>query len=252
VAFVSIFCFFFLVMCLLFLYRFMYIKSLRRVLYASSWRVFHYDYACIAVISLLLFELLSSDWLRRGLSFFTIHFSIPFLYDYYSCIFALLFLFFLFRELFCKLHVKLIAPTAYVPFTQNDVRFLRLRCNASMWRNFALSCYSTVDKILRTVITSIFVGICGCPIRIQLIALHKYGLQEDMLISCIFIAIFKHRTVKSHGRFFNFLLFLTCFCSRSRRGIQFRTYLLSVERLKDVVWAQPFCSPGNISPLFVF
>merc|ERR1711881_814143 len=109
---------------------------------------------------------------------------------------------------------------------------------------------STVDKILRTVITSIFVGICGCPIRIQLIALHKYGLQEDMLISCIFIAIFKHRTVKSHGRFFNFLLFLTCFCSRS--GIQFRTYLLSVERLKDVVWAQPFCSPGNISPFLFF
>jgi len=64
---------------------------------------------------LLLFDSLSriSD---RGLFFLSFYTSVfHYLILYHSCIFAFLFL--LFRELFCKPHVKLIAPTAHVPFT---------------------------------------------------------------------------------------------------------------------------------------
>jgi len=121
----------------------------------------------------------------RGL--FLLYISVfNYLFLYHSCIFALLFLFFLFRELFCKPHVKLIAPTAYVPFSVFVMTYYVY--DMMRHRDVILHCrYSTVDNILRTVITSIFVGIYDCPVCLRhlFLSLHYIGGKKRCLIPCV-------------------------------------------------------------------
>jgi len=134
---------------------------------------------CIVVMFLLLLNPFSRIF-DRGL--FLLYISVfNYLFLYHSCIFALLFLF-LFRELFCKPHVKLIAPTAYVPFSVFVMTYYVY--DMMRHRDVILHCrYSTVDNILRTVITSIFVGIYDCPVCLRhlFLSLHYIGGKNVVL-----------------------------------------------------------------------
>lgn len=139
---------------------------------------------CIVVMFLLLLNPLSRIF-DRGL-FFIIHFSIQLSILISLLYFRFIVSFFLFRELFCKPHVKLIAPTAYVPFSVFVMTYYVY--DMMRHRDVILHCrYSTVDNILRTVITSIFVGIYDCPVCLRhlFLSLHYIGGKKRCLIPCV-------------------------------------------------------------------
>jgi len=156
------------------------------VLQTSLRRVFHYDCAYVLLLCFCCYLIPFLGFLIAD--FFLLYISVfNYLFLYHSCIFALLFLFFLFRELFCKPHVKLIAPTAYVPFSVFVMTYYVY--DMMRHRDVILHCrYSTVDNILRTVITSIFVGIYDCPVCLRhlFLSLHYIGGKKLCLIPCVF------------------------------------------------------------------
>lgn len=151
------------------------------MLQTSLRRVFHYDCAYVLLLCFCCYLIPFLGFLIADF-FFIIHFSIQLSILISLLYFRFIVSFFLFRELFCKPHVKLIAPTAYVPFSVFVMTYSVY--DMMRHRDVILHCrYSTVDNILRTVITSIFVGIYDCPVCLLhlFLSLHYIGGKNFVL-----------------------------------------------------------------------
>lgn len=154
------------------------------MLQTSLRRVFHYDCAYVLLLCFCCYLIPFLGFLIADFFYYTFQYSI--IYSYITLVFSLYCFFFLFRELFCKPHVKLIAPTAYVPFSVFVMTYSVY--DMMRHRDVILHCrYSTVDNILRTVITSIFVGIYDCPVCLRhlFLSLHYIGGKKRCLIPCV-------------------------------------------------------------------